>query len=78
MGWRQWSEGSGNGIAAEHVIVVPKTHRFAVNNQVMLHLSGLGAQPIIRRDTAIQYQRRLSISPLVLAQGREAGLNGLT
>ena len=44
MGWRQRSEGGWDRIAAEHVIMVPETHRLTVDDQVMLHPLGLSPQ----------------------------------
>ena len=48
--------------------MIPKAHRFAVNNQVLLHLLGLGAQSIILRDADIECRRRFGVTRLVLAQ----------
>ncbi len=77
MGWRQRSERGGNGIEAEHVVMVPKAHRLTVNNQVMLHLLGLGAQPIILRNADIELGARFGVTHLVLAQGGDGVLDSL-
>ena len=77
MGWRQRSERGGNGIEAEHVVMGPKPHRFAVNNQVMLHLLSLSPQPIILRDAGIERRPPFGVTHPILTQLGDGGLNGL-
>ena len=54
MGWRQRSERGRDGIEAEHVVMVPKTHRLTVDDQVVLHPLGLSTQLVILRDAGIE------------------------
>src|SRR5262245_24019809 len=55
MSWRQRSERGWDGIEVEHVIMVPKTHRFTVDDEVMLHPLGLSTQLVILRDAGIEH-----------------------
>jgi hypothetical protein len=54
MDWRQRSERRGDGIAAEHVVMAPKAHRFAVDDQIVLYLLRLGAQPVMLRNVGVE------------------------
>jgi hypothetical protein len=77
MGWRQRSERGGYGIEAEHVVMVPKAHRFTVDDQVMLHLLGLRAQPVILGDAGIEPMAHTGVAHFVSPQVGDAVLDGL-
>ena len=78
MDWRQRSERCWDGIEAEDVIVVPKTHRLAVDDEVMLHSLGLSTQLVILHDVGSERLAGYSITQPVLPQLSQGGLDGLT
>ena len=78
MGWRQQSERGWDGIEAEHVIMVPKTHRLTVDNQVMLHPLGLSTQLVILRDAGIERLAGVGVAHPGLLPLGDGRLDGLT
>jgi hypothetical protein len=76
MSWRQRSESGWNGIKPEHIVMVPKAHRFAVDDQIVLHLLSLGLQPVVLRDASIERLASVGIAPLALLQLSDGMLDG--
>jgi len=56
--------------------MAPKPHRFAVNDEIMLHLQSLLAQPVVASDIGVQCAARGGRIHTVLPQLRHPRLDG--
>lgn len=77
MRWRRWSERRWDRIAAEHVVMIPKTHGFTVDNQIVLHSLGLSAKLVIAADVGVERVTGVGIADFAPPQSRHGRLDGL-